>query len=129
MIQNDHTPSHWDRSDIHPSAVIESPELVAVERRRRLLTHLQHESKSESESSESTTVDDLVDALSADGTIVESSNGNADGGEDPAGTRVTDGTVDRHDLRIYLHHVDLPILEEAGLIEYDAERQRVEIVR
>ncbi|WP_276253692.1 DUF7344 domain-containing protein [Halomontanus rarus] len=127
MIQNDHTPSLWDVPDIHPSTVVESPELVAVERRRRLLTHLQHESKSDS--SESTTVDELVDALSADGTTVESSNADADHGEGTAGNRATAGTADRSTLRIYFHHVDLPMLEKAGLIEYDAELQRVEIVR
>lgn len=126
MIQHDHASSLWDAPDIDPSTVVESPELVAVERRRRLLTHLQHESESESES---TTVDELVVALSDDGTPVESSSGDADHGEGEAGNRATAGTVDRSNLRIYLHHVDLPMLEAAGLIEYDAERQRVEVVR
>ncbi|MCU4740481.1 hypothetical protein OB955_01340 [Halobacteria archaeon AArc-m2/3/4] len=126
MIQNDHTPSVSDHPGIHPTTVIESPELVAVERRRRLLTHLQRELESESES---TTVDELVDALCDDDADVGSTNGDANPRRDSTVNREPTDAVDRRELRIYLYHVDLPILEDAGLIEYDAENRRVEIVR
>lgn len=126
MIQNDHTPSLRDHSEIHPSTVIESPELVAVERRRRLLTYLQHELESESDSA---TIDELVDALCDDAVDTESTNGEATPRRDSAVNRGDTDAVDRRELRIFLYHVDLPILEDAGLIEYDAESRRVEIVR
>jgi len=38
------------------------------------------------------------------------------------------GAVDRDDVRIALHHVHLPALDAAGLVEYDPDGERVTLV-
>lgn len=42
-------------------------------------------------------------------------------------TRATDGGMNDTDLRSRLHHVDLPTLDDVGLIEYDSEEKIISV--
>lgn len=76
-----------------------SLELIADQRRRRIIQHFRQNS------TEELTVDELVDRLlSHESTDLDSDSEN------------------RTALKIHLHHVDLPKLAEHGLIDYDPER-------
>ena len=75
-------------------------ELLAHEQRRRALRHVVDEDGH-------TTVDQLVDALLTD--------------TSPS----VDPKTAREQLEIRLHHTHLPLLQEAGVIEYDPQRETI----
>lgn len=101
MIRYDSSP-RVSNDDHGTSAATDPDRVLSCSRRRRVLRHLREESAT-------ATLDILANAIEteADGT----------GGRDG----------DFRAVRIRLHHVDLPMLDDAGLIEYDPERNRAEI--
>lgn len=75
--------------------------LLANQQRRRVLRHV-------TDGNGTTTVDQLIDSLLT--------------GTSPSADR--GATRDR--LAISLHHVHLPMLQEAGVIEYDSHRETIQ---
>ena len=79
-------------------------EQCGTERRRRVLETLAAQTRA-------MTVDELADAI-------------AEG--DPGRPRVDGPDGSRSEIRIALHHLDLPSLDEAGLVAYDDEANLAE---
>lgn len=66
-------------------------------------------------------VDDLVTTLTNDYRSPRQNSTDRAGPD----AETAEAPMNERTLRIRLHHVDLPALADAGLVEYDSERRRV----
>lgn len=113
MIHNGHG-SETSNSEVRTLSALEA---ISNVRRRRILRYLR-------DGDGRAALDDLVTTLTNDDR--SSRPNSADRARPDAET--VEAPMNERTLRIRLHHVDLPALAEAGLVEYDRERRRVRTI-